>query len=89
MHEIQQNQWSLAPTFVVRAPPPSNEAVGEVEDELMGHTVRSAGGLDVAGKFEGRAETKQHNIAVRCEVIIVLMHFHLTDVADLRMSSWI
>ena len=76
------------PTFVIRAPPPGDEAVAEVEVELMSHVVRSADRLDAVSEVEGRAEEHECHIVVRRGVIVVLVHFHVTDGADLGLISW-
>lgn len=62
--------------------------MAEVEAELMSHIVRSADRLDVVSEVEGRAEEHKGHIVVMREVIVVLVHFDLTDGADLGLISW-
>lgn len=54
----------------------------------MSHIMRSADGLDVVSEGKGRAEEDECHIVVGRDVIVVLVHFDLTDGADLGLISW-
>jgi len=82
--ELAESVFTL--TFVVGAPPSTDETVADVKHELIAHIMRSADGLNVVRKVEGRAEQHQRYIVVRCGFIIVLMHFNFTDGTKLGMS---
>lgn len=70
------------------APPSSDETVAEVEGELMSHIMRSADRLDIVSEDEGRAEEHECHVVVRCDFIVVLVHFCFTDGPDLGFISW-
>lgn len=85
---LLHNQGVFIPTFVIPAPPSTDETVAEVEDELMSHIMRSADRLNMVSEVEGRAEEHKCHIVVGGDVIVVLVHFDSTDGADLGFISW-
>lgn len=62
--------------------------MAEVEEELVGHVMRDADGLDVLRVVEGRAEEQQRHVVIRCDVVVAPVHPDLADGADLGVSSW-
>lgn len=75
----------VAPTFEVGAPPTTDEAAAQVENNLVAHILRNAARLDMICEVERGAEQQQRHIVVRCDRIVVLVHYDFSHWVCLGM----
>lgn len=62
--------------------------MAEVEHGLMDHITRKANRLDVVGELKGRAEQQQRHVVIGCDNVVIIVHFHSADGAELGVFSW-
>lgn len=73
----------MVPTFVVDAPPAGDEAVAQVEGDLMVHAHRKATRLDVVCEDDGGLEQQESHVVVGCVEVVVLVHDDVFDTPSL------